>query len=786
MKRRTCIILLILILLATALLRFYRLDAQSYWNDEGTSVALALRDLPTITENAANDIHPPLYYYLLHSWTSLFGSSETGTRSLSAVLGIFLVAALYALVKKFSSDGTALLATALAALNPLLIYYSQETRMYEMAALLGVLSMLALTRLFEAHKEKGQLPLGRSFLWLLVTALGVYTHYFVFAIVAAENVAVLIWLIAEQRHSKARFAWKTLLIWAAFQLGLIALYVPWLVFSWSSLSAWPSVSEPLSLWELARRVFGVYSLGVTAPDTTLWLGLSLLAALPALLGLVFKNRAVDKPTDLHNRLLAGAYVMVPILVMYGLSLRQPMYKPKFFIVAVPGFCWLQAAGITNTVQAIQAKSSKWLSGLAAILLLGMAITGPVLSLKNLYWDAAYARDDYRGIAEYIQAAATADSAVLINAPAQVETFDLYYTGEQPVYPLPEQRPLDEASTLASLQEIAANHDRIYAILWATGDSDPEGLIEGWLDENLYKTMDSWFGNVRLAVYAVPTASADEPEVAINAQVGNRFALNGYALTPETLTSGDIIQLTLFWQCTAETDTRYKTFVHLLDAQGNIIGQRDSEPVGGSRPTDGWSVGEMVIDNYGLLVPAASAPGQYSIRLGMYDGETGERLPVTLADGTTMDAILISSVEVALPETPAPLTALSIPTEDEVDWPGLSLVGHGLYRLGYEYLDELKLYSGAPLKLDLYWQRTAGSIDLDWQVQLVQGRETVWQTLVQILGGDLTLTDWPEGYTLQDTHVLYPPALEPGNYTVVLSGSDGQGVELQRIKISATP
>ena len=57
--------LLGIMLLALAL-RLYRLDAQSLWNDEGTSVALAQRDLATITRNAADDIHPPLYYYLLH------------------------------------------------------------------------------------------------------------------------------------------------------------------------------------------------------------------------------------------------------------------------------------------------------------------------------------------------------------------------------------------------------------------------------------------------------------------------------------------------------------------------------------------------------------------------------------------------------------------------------------------------------------------------------------------------------------------------------------------------
>ncbi|MEJ2211273.1 MAG: glycosyltransferase family 39 protein [Anaerolineae bacterium] len=90
-------VLLLLILLLAFGLRFYGLDAQSLWNDEGSSVALAGRDLDTIARDAANDIHPPLYYWLLAGWTRLAGTSELGVRSLSALLGLLLVALTYPL-----------------------------------------------------------------------------------------------------------------------------------------------------------------------------------------------------------------------------------------------------------------------------------------------------------------------------------------------------------------------------------------------------------------------------------------------------------------------------------------------------------------------------------------------------------------------------------------------------------------------------------------------------------------------------------------------------------------
>src|SRR5512136_2567416 len=95
MKRALWSLAAILILAAAA--RFFQLDAQSFWNDEGTSARVAERSLPLITAAAIGDIHPPLYYYALHFWRGIFGESEFALRSLSAVFGITLVWLIYLL-----------------------------------------------------------------------------------------------------------------------------------------------------------------------------------------------------------------------------------------------------------------------------------------------------------------------------------------------------------------------------------------------------------------------------------------------------------------------------------------------------------------------------------------------------------------------------------------------------------------------------------------------------------------------------------------------------------------
>ena len=85
-------VLLVLVLLLAAALRFYRLDAQSFWHDEGNTARLVERSLHLIVEGAAGDIHPPGYYLLLRSWWLLAGSSEFALRSFSALCGVLTVA----------------------------------------------------------------------------------------------------------------------------------------------------------------------------------------------------------------------------------------------------------------------------------------------------------------------------------------------------------------------------------------------------------------------------------------------------------------------------------------------------------------------------------------------------------------------------------------------------------------------------------------------------------------------------------------------------------------------
>ena len=139
-KRRYVGACLVILLVATGL-RFYRLHAQSFWNDEGNTARLVERPVPLIIEGAAGDIHPPGYYLLLHVWRAFTGDSEFALRAFSALCGVLTVAVTAAVGQRVGGRRTALGAALLVAVHPLAIYYSQEARMY---ALLGLASALTL------------------------------------------------------------------------------------------------------------------------------------------------------------------------------------------------------------------------------------------------------------------------------------------------------------------------------------------------------------------------------------------------------------------------------------------------------------------------------------------------------------------------------------------------------------------------------------------------------------------------------------------------------------------
>jgi mannosyltransferase len=652
--RRVTLILLILCLWLAGWLRFFQLGAQSYWNDEGISLGLAGRDVPTILRSAAADIHPPGYYLLLKGWHALTGDSEFALRAFSALAGLALVALLYHLGRAYFDRPAAVAAALLGALNPFLIYYSQEARMYELAAALGAASFLLFSLWLRSSRPPGS-PYGDRRLavgYVLVTAAGLYTHYAFAFVVLAENLAALGGLMAHG-HAPAgqprRPGPSRLAVWLGLQAATLVLFLPWLPTAVHQLLNWPAATEHPALLAALPDLWRYLVVGRTLELGSAW---------PALIGgailvlLAFRRRG--------QSITPLIWLLVPAALTLAFGLLTEAFS-KFLIVAVPAACLLMGHGLVGlpaSLFTIAPRDSEGpslqhyarrLGWLVEVLLWWGAVAGLGLgtyaSLNNLYFNPAYARDDYRGIARYVESLYRPGDAIITVAPNQAETFDFYHRSGAEVFPLPHSRPLDPVETATALSAMAADHTRVFVLYWGDAQADPAHVIENWLNTHAFQAGETWYGQVRLATYALARPAA-APATPSGARFGEHITLKGYSLSANSARTGDILQLTLFWQTDAALSARYKVFVHLYADPGQPpVAQVDGEPSGGLEPTSGWTAGAVIADNHGVLIPAGLPAGRYQLMIGLYDLFTGDRLPITLNHNSQGDRLALDTITI---------------------------------------------------------------------------------------------------------------------------------------------
>jgi hypothetical protein len=253
---------------------------------------------------------------------------------------------------------------------------------------------------------------------------------------------------------------------------------------------------------------------------------------------------------------------------------------------------------------------------------------------------------------YVEANAQPGDALILANQLQRPTFDYYQPEGLDAYFFPRyEYPLEDARTARDLEEIAGMHPRLWLVRFGNpAEYDPEGSLSRWLATHGSKAYFDGWGDADLTLYVMsPAAEPGAIQVPLRVDLGAQVRLLGNSLSSELVKPGDTLLLTLYWQALAPMDKGYTVFTHLQDASGQIQAQMDSEPQGGGLPTDRWTVGQIVQDNYALRV-SDTASGPHTLLVGMYLLETRERLPVHDPDtGTLMgDHVPLGTIQVVGP------------------------------------------------------------------------------------------------------------------------------------------
>ncbi|GFE69611.1 glycosyltransferase family 39 protein [Chroococcus sp. FPU101] len=394
---------LMLIISISLLLRFFIIGHQSLWYDEGMSLYYA--DSQTIQEallkilgREAGDKYQPLYYLLLFYWRSAFGKTEFALRSFSAILGVGSVIILYFATLKLYGKKHAIWSSLLLACSSFSIYYSQEARPYSLLIFLTVTQVYFFSRLISQKQPK----LIHQFLIAIFTALGCFgSLLFSFFSIALCLAHLLVYKNFKQ--------------WVRIWLLPLIFSSPILWFYLSS----PAVSNPTittvtrtNLPIIQNIFFVIYGIlvGTTygppltqlrgdnklavilnyLPQLTLLFSIILIVFV-SLLNILLKTYFGQKFQHYHKFNLLFTFTFIisfAIALIFTLKTQLNWLPRHSFYLCIPLVILLPST-LTNGWR----KYSK----LAVICLIILNL----YSISHHYFNQAYWRDDYRGVAYYL-------------------------------------------------------------------------------------------------------------------------------------------------------------------------------------------------------------------------------------------------------------------------------------------------------------------------------------------------------------------------------------------------
>jgi len=366
-------------LITYALVTLRTITASSIWFDEAFSAYLTRFNYTEIALYTATDVHPPLYYWILKAWTSLFGTTELGFRSLSLVFALVAIVFGFLLVRRLFGRKAAWIAVLLLAFSPMLVRYGQEARMYTMAAAIGIAATYVLSIAVESKKRRPWVIYG------ILVGLGMLTHYFM----ALVWLAHWVWRFIVTRQQGLRgkdlrkaFFTKNWIIAHSIAIGLFIWWLPFMAIQLTTIQASGFWIGSVSVDTLPGYVTNVLFY-LEHGKATGWYGAA--AVVVVLLLVVFGiklYRNLNKKQQKYYLLLLTLAV-VPVLILFIASLPplKSSFVERYVMSAIIGFSLV--AGVIIALG--MAHLRKIWQVLAVVLVVSCMIVG----VSNVYYYGNY-------------------------------------------------------------------------------------------------------------------------------------------------------------------------------------------------------------------------------------------------------------------------------------------------------------------------------------------------------------------------------------------------------------
>lgn len=450
---------IVLILLVAFIVRLINFN-QSFWLDEAAQMVMSQKPLLFQWVGRANDFHPPLYYLFMHLWLGL-GRQEWFLRLPSVIFGVGMVYLSYVFTRKLFNEKTALLSALFLAIAPFHIYYSQEARMYSFFAFLATLSMFLFW-------------LRRWNYYLIVTTAMLYTHYSSFFVILAQ----LIWIIFKERE-----IFKN---WGENLTIALLLFIPWLPQFIKQLRAGEVLLEILPAWQSVASLspikalpllFFKFSLGRISFDNKI-VYLLVMILIIVTIGFTFWNglRRLSR-----EKLFLVNWLFIPVIGTWTLSLYAPMFQPFRLLFVVVPFYILLVVGIIELSNLSRQK-------LAVIWIMFISLAG----LSMYYVNPKYQREDWKKAVQLIESKPLEKTVAIFEFSAPLAPYEWYSRGRvRGIGALGGLKAIPEKVEQKMNLELSGTKD-VYLFEYLQPLTDPQRLVEKWLNENGYRlklTMD---------------------------------------------------------------------------------------------------------------------------------------------------------------------------------------------------------------------------------------------------------------------------------------------------------
>jgi len=644
------------VLLLAAVVRVWRLDYHSFWFDEAVSLDWAEDNPAFIWANTfplLNDKHPPAYYLILHYWQkglALFGleHSDVALRSLGALLGVLTVLGLLLLARRLSGRATALLAGTLVALSPVLVWYSQELRMFQPAATGGVWAAYCLARGWQGA------TFGRRLGWwiglIAAFTFALYSYLFSAFLLPAAGLTLLglWWLDARATSSQAPA--QTAMTGAVatplrcFLEGSMALAITGALFLPLARNAWlvnDSEGQPGQAFmhfgaNLARQlqIFTIWRAGWPAWwETAALIGFGLLVAA----GLLWPWATAAHTPRRDDRLWLWLWIGTPLLIgNLLLAVSDTVFnEDRYFVFLAPFVLWAAARGAIAPVQ--RWRPAAWVLGGSACLLLAGAL--PAL------WSPAMLREDWRAAAGYITAyeeqSPSLPGAVLSHVDFTSDALKWYLRPardetETPLY-FPfggVLRPEDAEDVVAPpIQGIAeSGAETLWLVQSHLDGVDDSRVVHGWLSQHYPILTEQYPTGIQLTGFALRHRYAALPALGDGATVLDADLVPGMRLmaceimTPRLSATDERmhppsgwVHVRLWWQATGAIDQDYFPSVQMVGPEG-VWGDRlyrEGEVLRRDPPST-WPEGVIVRDEVDINLNPVTPAGSYPVLVGLRD------------------------------------------------------------------------------------------------------------------------------------------------------------------------